>query len=276
MTLREHLKALREAAAGHYGEQEARQIANMIVQDILHLDLTGMMRMMESEVEFPQWERILRETEAQRPVQYILGHTEFCGVDLLVHEGCLIPRPETEVLVNRALEVAPRDGAILDICTGSGAIAIALAKSLPQAEVAAVDLSLEALRIAKQNARRAGVDVFFKKADALKPLGELGVFDVIVSNPPYVPASDRKLMRDNVLKYEPEMALFVPGGDDLLFYRMISMYAYEMLEDGGYLIFEIYEKYAEVIGNMLRSAGYRDVECIEDQFLKPRVICARK
>ena len=170
------------------------------------------------------------------------------------------------------------DGAkrILDIGTGSGAIAVSLARRVSGARVTAVDISDVALEVARENARRNGVSVSFVKADALGDMSSLGEFDAIVSNPPYVPQSDLPTMHRNVRDFEPHTALFVPDDDPLLFYRSIADNARRMLVDGGVLCFEIYELYGEQMCAMLRERGFRDVSTVEDANLKERMVWCRK
>jgi release factor glutamine methyltransferase len=170
------------------------------------------------------------------------------------------------------------DGAkrILDIGTGSGAIAISLAKLIKGAKVVAIDISHEALAIAKRNAERLGAKVEFVEADALADLSHLGEFDIIVSNPPYIPQSDIVDMRRNVVDFEPHLALFVPDDDPLRFYRAIAKNGVQMLREGGSIWFEIYEKLGEELCSMMAEMGYAHNELIEDANLKPRMIWSRR
>ena len=221
-------------------------------------------------------EQAARELSNGRPAQYIIGTTEFCGEEFIVREGVLIPRPETEELVMWAREKAkpfaqPR---ILDICTGSGCIAIALKKLIPSAEVSAIDLSPEALAIARENAEKLGAEVSLTEDDALKGMPSLGdaKFDIIVSNPPYIPSSEQDAMHINVTRYEPHMALFVADDDPLIFYREIALSAKRMLTAGGALLFEIHETLATQTEQMLQALGY-DTELRHDFLSKPRMIC---
>ena len=193
-----------------------------------------------------------------------------------VAEGVLIPRPETEELVYRIAETAKRGARILDIGTGSGAIAISLAKLVKESVVTAVDISREALAIAQRNAERLGAEVAFVEADALGDLSHLGEFDVIVSNPPYIPQSDIVEMRKNVVAFEPHTALFVPDNDILCFYRATAENAQTMLREGGSLWFEIYEKAGEEVCSMLQERGFTHNDIIEDANLKPRMVWSRR
>lgn len=222
---------------------------------------------------------VAEQLSAGRPMQYIIGKTEFCGEEFTVREGVLIPRPETEELVMWAREVSkefplPR---ILDLCTGSGCIAIALKKLIPAATVTAIDLSAEALKIAQENATKLGADVRFLADDVLKGVPQLGneQFDIIVSNPPYIPISEREAMHINVTNFEPAMALFVEDSDPLIFYREIARIAKSRLTERGALLFEIHELLAEETLQMLQSEGF-EAELRHDFLNKPRMICCHK
>ena len=222
---------------------------------------------------------VAEQLSAGRPVQYIIGKTEFCGEEFTVREGVLIPRPETEELVMWAREVSkefpsPR---ILDLCTGSGCIAIALKKLIPAATVTAIDLSAEALKIAQENTTKLGADVRFLADDVLKGVPQLGneQFDIIVSNPPYIPISEREAMHINVTNFEPAMALFVEDSDPLIFYREIARIAKSRLSDRGALLFEIHELLADETLQMLQKEGF-EAELRHDFLNKPRMICCHK
>lgn len=224
-------------------------------------------------------EQATKELAEGRPVQYIIGKTEFCGKEFTVREGVLIPRPETEELVLWAREEAKRfsQPRILDLCTGSGCIAISLKALIPTAQVTAVDLSAEALAIAQENASKLKTPINFVQDDVLQGVKELcdKEFDVIVSNPPYIPESEREAMHINVTKYEPDMALFVDDCDPLVFYREIARTAKNMLSQDGYLLFEIHELLAEQTLQMLQAEGF--LATLRHDFLsKPRMICCQK
>ena len=261
-----------------YSRQEQLRIARMVAAA-----LSG-----ESEMKFLidpneiidiELGNVAEQLSAGRPVQYIIGKTEFCGEEFTVREGVLIPRPETEELVMWAIQVAkefpsPR---ILDLCTGSGCIAIALKKLIPAATVTAIDLSAEALTIAQENATKLGADVRFLADDVLKGVPQLGneQFDIIVSNPPYIPISEREAMHINVTNFEPAMALFVEDSDPLIFYREIARIAKSRLSDRGALLFEIHELLSDETLQMLQSEGF-EAELRHDFLNKPRMICCHK
>lgn len=212
------------------------------------------------------------------PIQYITGDTEFFGLTLMVDKSVLIPRPETEELVDWIADKNQnKEATILDIGTGSGCIAISLAKYLPKAKVYGLDISAEALLVAKQNAALNKVDVTFVNADVLNENAweltfEDVKFDTIVSNPPYVRIVEKKLMKHNVISHEPTIALFVKDQDPLLFYRKIAQLSKLYLEPEGALYFEINEYLSKEMKEMLIFEGFKDVEIRKDIFKKDRMI----
>ena len=233
--------------------------------------------------ELPAAERLEAAAErlaAGEPLQYVLGEAGFCGRPFVVRPGVLIPRPETEELVAWVLRDEVRSRRLLDVGTGSGCIAVSLALGLPGAELFAADLSDEALAVAAENARRLGARVTLRRADALHGLADAFPerFDAIVSNPPYVPESDRAAMHPNVRDHEPGMALFVPDDDRILFYRAIARAGRRLLLPGGRLYFEIYEHAAEETAQMLRQEA-PDVmgvqEAMQDQLYYIDTECPR-
>lgn len=220
----------------------------------------------------------IKDLRAGKPIQYIIGSTEFCNLTLSVSPHTLIPRPETAELVyliaDKEKERQPQY--ILDLCTGSGCIAIALAKAFPAAKVFASDISAEALAVAKKNAECNKADVSFVIADILReenPAGES--YDIIVSNPPYVREMEKVMMNRNVLDYEPHIALFVPDGDPLMFYRHIAEFASKHLRTGGKLYLEINEALGNETAALLEKQGYRPI-IHKDSFGKDRMIEAAK
>ena len=213
----------------------------------------------------------------QRPIQHILGYVHFCDLFVEVSPAVLIPRPETEEIVLRTIESMKGRTArrVLDLCTGSGCIALALAASFPQADVYGVDVSSEALKLAERNAMRNGLDITFEQCDILHDEPHLGdvKFDLIISNPPYVKSSQRENMEANVLDYEPELALFVPDDDPLLFYHVIAQYAVHHLDAGGMLVLEINESLGQDTVQLLQEHGF-DTELCRDFCDKERSIFA--
>ncbi len=211
------------------------------------------------------------------PIQYIFGDTEFCGLRFCVDSRALIPRPETEMLVDLvAKSVSSENPRILDIGTGSGCIAIALAKCLTTAHVSAFDISDSALSLAQENAQLNNVSVDFQQVDILKDVQFETRFDAIVSNPPYVADSERETMSANVLDYEPALALFVPDENPLIFYCRIADFAMLHLAENGQLFFEINHRFADETAELLRKKGFRDVSLYRDSFEKHRFISAKK
>ena len=192
-----------------------------------------------------------------RPIQYIVGYTDFCGLRLHVEPGVLIPRPETEEIVNH-IKQTTHPATILDLCTGSGCIALALAAHFGDAEVVGVDISPQALAIAKANATANQLQVTFVQCDILhqEPTLPHSTFDLIVSNPPYVCDSERASMSPNVLDHEPSLALFVPDDDPLRFYRAIGQYASRHLSPDGVLVLEINERLGNETCLLLQQLGF--------------------
>ena len=271
---REIAERLTAAAEPLYGVSEARQIARMILEARTGTTLTQLVMEPDAEVRFDDAESVAEQIAAGRPVQYVLGGAEFCGATFAVGEGVLIPRPETEELVMRVAATHPQS--VLDIGTGSGCIAVSLARLLTQAEVWAVDLSEEALAYARRNASALDAAVRFVQADALA-MPDLGRrFDAVVSNPPYIPQSERASMRRNVTDYEPSMALFVSDSDPLLFYRGIARQAATMLTGDGRLWFEVHERFAGEVAGLLAGENFEEVEIFNDINDKPRIVCGRR
>jgi len=262
-----------------YGKGEAQAIARLIYEVRYGLTLSDLLMGRDSNVPQDELEQIAIRLERQEPVQYILGQAEFCGRTFMVNKHVLIPRPETEELCQWIIAADATN--ILDIGTGSGCIAITLAAEMPEAEVTAWDISEEALKVAKENAKRTNVHVKFEQVDALHLTSDIchqtsDVFDLIVSNPPYICNKERVAMETNVLEHEPHTALFVPDDDPLLFYRAIAQYGQTALKEGGWLYFEINPLYAEDLRAILSKMSYYDIEIKEDQYGKQRMIRAKR
>lgn len=210
------------------------------------------------------------------PLNYILGFKCCMDLYLKLNKDTLIPRPETEELILFANENIKNTKSLLDIGTGCGFIAIALALSNPLLKVTATDISQDALNIAEENAILNNVNVDFKLSDILDANNEMeGSFDVIISNPPYIRECEKSQMSTEVLDYEPSRALFVPDEDALIFYKRISEYALTHLEDGGHIFFEINESLGEETLNLLDNMGFTDIKLIRDINSKPRIIHSR-
>lgn len=277
-TRRDTIDRLARAAEPVYGPREANRIARMIVADRSGISEAALVADPFEPLLIEDEATITEELRSGRPVQYILGHTEFCDLDFTVREGCLIPRPETEELVFHIVRNTIRPRTILDIGTGSGCIAIALKRRFPDAEVTAVDLKEEALTIARENALKLDAPITLRRADAmdLEAAFRGSTFDVIVSNPPYIPRSEERSMRINVTRYEPHEALFVPDDDPGIFYRAIGRAALGLLSDAGSLWFEIHEKQAVEISRTLLGEGFTRTKLLYDLNDKPRIIWSRR
>lgn len=274
MTNKQIWDRLSRAAASVYDPGEAASVCRIVAGELLGIPYLAVFTEpgARSGVNEETLERLVGEITSMRPVQYIVGRAAFCGMEFEVDESVLIPRPETEELVNLVVSqntvVAPR---ILDIGTGSGCIAVSLARLLPESGVTAAEVSDAALETASRNASRNGARVKFVRTDILSDRPE-GVFDVIVSNPPYVTESERALMRPNVLGHEPRGALFVPDSDPFLFYRRIAELGTEALADGGWLYFEINERFGAQTAELMRGLGYGSVTIRNDIYERPRIV----
>lgn len=275
-TRREIFNRLYQAAQPLYGDAEARQIAEMLIIAKGKISRNDLIIDPHKELIIEELDNIIEELRSWRPVQYIIGFADFYDMELEVGEGVLIPRPETEELVEWIASESRPEATILDVGTGSGCIAIALNRAIKESRVCAIDISSKALDIARRNGAKYAPEVQFVEGDALGEFDKLfgAKFDVVVSNPPYIPQSDISLMRANVTKYEPETALFVPDSDPLLFYRAIAQTSKRLLKKEGKLYFEIYESLAKEMIAMLEIEGYSDIILREDFRGKPRMICA--
>ncbi len=225
--------------------------------------------------------RMVARRVAREPVQYVLGHADFYGLRLTVTPAVLIPRPETEEVVEEALRrIRSHERPwVLDIGTGSGAIALAVKHARPDAEVFAVDVSPEALAVAAQNAARLHLAVTFVRADALRPQLAADVpptFDLIVSNPPYVPASERDGLEPEVRDHEPGLALFVDDADPLRFYRALAGHADALLRPGGWLAAETHADFGPAVRDVFAGAGLSEAQILPDLAGRDRIALARK
>ena len=230
------------------------------------------------DIECTDQQKVLLQKDLERlskgePFQYVLGYTEFCGLKLNVDENVLIPRQETSELIEWIVRSEVKVGKILDVGTGSGCIALALKKHFPEAEVWAVDKSIGALKVASKNADETALFVNFKEADMLTQLGELPHdFDVVVSNPPYIIPSEKVDMPEDVLNFEPHMALFAPQEDPLLYYRAVAEFAYKC---SAAVYFEINPLFSTQTCDMLLDLGFSEIEIKKDISKKPRMIWAK-
>lgn len=264
-----------------YGEGEARAMMRLIFAALKNWSATDLIIHSTDEVSdyiLSEIGKILYRLENGEPIQYILGKARFYGMDLKVDRNVLIPRPETEELVEiiASREGDRKDLRVLDVGSGSGAIAIALSRLLKFPEVTALDLSEGALRVAEENAKTLHANIRFVNADIFTKDFPDDSFDVIVSNPPYICEKEKEEMEGNVLNYEPHSALFVPDDDPLLFYRRIAHCGLMWLSPGGRLYFEINPVYARQLKDLLIGTGYSDVEILEDISHKLRFALCRK
>jgi len=234
-----------------------------------------------SEVEVEKWNTILADLQHEKPIQYITGEAWFYGLQFEVNENTLIPRPETEELVEWIIEsqkskVQSQKCEILDIGTGTGCIPISLKTNLPQANVSAIDVSEKALEVAKRNAVLNKVDISFIQADILEVEDLNQHFDIIVSNPPYVRNLEKQEIKKNVLDYEPHLALFVEDTDALLFYRKIAQLALKNLSPNGLLFFEINQYLGKETFGLLKNLGFKNIELKKDMYGNDRMIRCEK
>jgi release factor glutamine methyltransferase len=220
-------------------------------------------------------DRYTQELLAHKPVQYVLHEAWFAGMRFYVDENVLIPRPETEELVEWVAAEAKPNATILDIGTGSGCIPIALKKKLPNATIYSCDVSAGALEVAKRNAAALKADIQFLHVNFLQNPEQLPAVDIIVSNPPYIPVSNKSAMQPNVLQYEPHLALFVENDDPLLFYNTIADFAQHKLLPGGAIYVEIHEDLGEATKDLFTNKGFANVELRKDMQGKDRMINAR-
>ena len=265
-----------------YHQEEINSFFYMLCDFFLHLsrfEVSMGKDTVVSKSSLARFEAALLRLQAQEPIQYILGSVAFYGLTFKVNKHTLIPRPETEELVDWMVSDFKNQGAVLDILdigTGSGCIAIALAKNLPKARFFAIDISENALVVAQENALKNQVLVSFSQKDIVNTTALDKKYDVIVSNPPYVRQLEKKAMSVNVLDYEPSAALFVTNEDPLLFYRIIAQLAQDSLHSKGWLYFEINEYLSLEMETLLHEIGYINIEIRNDFRAVPRMIKCQK
>lgn len=276
MTIRELSHGIRSALTPRFGAGEAAAMERIIFEDVMRLTPVEAVLRADSTVPpfIPEKIRaILTRLQNGEPIQYVMEHARFCGLSLKVTPDVLIPRPETEQMTDMVADFCGdrTDMRLLDCGTGSGCIAISLARRLRFPAVTAIDVSAAALAVARENAAACGVSVDFRLADMLDA-GSMPAaqFDVIVSNPPYVMESERTLMEQHVLEHEPGLALFVPDGDPLRFYRAVIGYAASHLADDGAVFFEINPLLSDRFAPLAAEAGFSEVEITADLYGRQR------
>lgn len=281
-TVEDVFKKFKKELLGLYDSNEIEALTLMVINEISRLSKAQIKAFPETKIASGAGEKlsgILQRLQTGEPIQYILGHTEFYGLPFKVNPSVLIPRPETEELVEWILHsVGSSPGNILDIGTGSGCIAVSLKKNLPGTTVSAIDISTKTLSIAKQNADLNDVRVKFIEADILKHKFDIenSEFDIIVSNPPYVTQHDKTQMHTNVTDFEPHTALFVPEDDPLLFYNAIADYALSNLSPKGWLFFEINENLGKQTVELLNAKGFNNIELRKDMSGRDRMVKANR
>ena len=271
---------LLDALMPRYGGGEALAIARIVLEDAF--SVKKRQNTAFSEEEWALLATITTRLQAGEPVQYVLGHADFFGLVFQVTPDVLIPRQETEELVALALDFlkgGPPYPTVLDIGVGSGCIGLTLARNRPDLTLWGMDKSAAALAVAQENAHRLGISsAHWLLDDALAPQtqGAWPIFDMVVSNPPYIPWQEKALMPEHVLAYEPTLALFVPDDNPLVFYRAISALAWKQLRPGGGLFFECNEFNAPEVAGLLEKHGYSDVRLRQDLSGRDRIVSARR
>lgn len=269
------IQQITEAILHHYEPSEARAIAFRCLD--LGWNLSSMDIILKKEVDLPDdWDLRLRRLSAGEPLQYVMGKTYFRDHLFQVNSDTLIPRPETEELVDLVLSRVPDNATVLDVGTGSGCIPISLKLERPLLSVEAWDISEGALGMARQNAQALGAEVEFNQQDIFDWPSTEGTWDMIVSNPPYVTEEEKKEMANHVLDYEPHLALFVPNDDALRYYEALADFAITRLQAGGHLCIEINQYFGTQTEALLFSKGFQEVKLLKDFKGNDRMIVAKK
>lgn len=261
-----------------YDEREAKRMASWLIEDLFNLSTLQVQfnELIDWSIEREaKIEDAIHRLKKNEPIQYITERADFFGLEFKVSPSTLIPRPETEELVDCILRENQQNPTahMLDIGTGSGCIPISIQTKMPLSNLKSIDISEEALTIAQENNQRLNTKVTFYKKDILNELlTEFEKFDVIISNPPYIREFERELMNENVLKYEPHLALFVDNHKPLQFYKRITFLATKALKKGGKLYFEINESFGKETALLLKNAGFSTVEIIKDLQGKDRIV----
>lgn len=272
-------KHIKENLGSYYPAGEVAAFTRIIVTEML--GIPQMTFFLKDNVELTHEQEAtladaIKRLQKYEPIQHIQGYSDFCGLRFKVTPATLIPRPETSELVEWVASEATGNERILDIGTGSGCIAVSLANKMPQSKVTAWDISNEALAVATENSRSNGTEVLFEQVDILSYRPEKNLFDIIVSNPPYIKENEKSAMHSNVLDWEPHTALFVPDSDPLLFYRTIAKKGLTLLKPGGTLYFEINRAHGAETVEMLAGLGYTGIELRKDFAENDRMIKATR
>ena len=278
--MRKILQKINDAIGVHYTQGELNALARILATELLDISQTTYMLKDDAPLSPADEEKLtdaLERLAKHEPIQYILGYSDFCGLRFSVTPAVLIPRPETSELVELIAVESPTAKNILDIGTGSGCIAVSLASKLPTAQVTAWDISPQAIAIAQKNSIANNCKVLFEERDILTYEPQYREkYDIIVSNPPYIKEVEKRTMEDNVLLWEPHLALFVPDNDPLLFYRAIAEKGLTMLTPGGKLFFEINREHGTDVVSMLSEMGYSNPTLRKDIFGNDRMTMAIK
>lgn len=280
-TIKDVIRHIKDELNNIYPERETNSLIEIILDHVVKLKKTDLLINREQTITYQQFKKIediTKQLKKQKPIQQILGETEFYNITLKIKPHILIPRQETEELVDWIIKDAPvqKKLKILDVGTGSGCIAIALAKNLPLASVTALDHKQEIIDIAKENAQLNDVGIRFICSNILDEELPNETYDLIVSNPPYVRPSERKFMKRNVLDFEPYEALFVKDHDPLIFYRKIIQLAGEHLTANGFFYFEINERLGQEMIRLMKKHNFRNIYLKKDLNNKDRMIKAQK
>ena len=257
----------------NYEKEEASNIIKMLLIEKYHLSASTLILNEPIDIDLRSLKTDMERLKKSEPIQYVLGKVYFHHLPFIVDHNVLIPRPETEELVNHVLSNVKSEMHILDIGTGSGCIAITIKKNSPDTHVMATDISEEALSIAKKNAKYLKTDVEFFRHNILKEEIPLDSLDLVISNPPYISQSEKYLLHSNVINYEPALALLVETSKPLVFYEAISKKALHKLKQGGMLFFEVHKNYAQQVVNLLQP-NYSNIEIITDIYGKERIVTA--
>ncbi len=273
-----------EKLSGLYSDNEIRNFYYLAIENLTGLKIEQILANKNKELSANQrnsFAIIVNRLQNFEPIQYIFGSTTFYRLTFNVNKHTLIPRPETEELVDWILSENSdkKNLSVVDIGTGSGCIAVSIAKSKPDWKIYAFDISDEALAIAQENATQNDVNISFRKLDALSssfPSNKSENFDIIVSNPPYICETEKATMNANILNYEPSLALFVSDADPLIFYRQIALFAKKNLSENGQLYFEINQRFGKETVDLLAQIGFKEIVLRKDFFGNDRMILAKQ